>query len=270
MPHMDGLDCIREFRKWEKIHRPDSRQFIVGMSAHASGKDVETALSLGMDDYRHKPVTLDCIKALSAVRMGGPAIKRENEESFAKVSKKRRISDQQISNQKTCLIAASPAIQSELRECAQGSGFESVVVGNSRDALELLKSRNWVAVFLDSCLPELDGMQCIKEFRTWEQLNRVNRQSNIHLICDDYRRRGSMASSSDYGRRGSMASSSDYCRRDSSESGGDDSVSLANLPDGVDGIVGKPIQKAEVQELLRELQYDCESVARPSNIVMRL
>ena len=67
MPAMDGMDCIRTFRAWEKLHRPSScrRQFVVGMSAHASEPDVQTALRLGMDTYRDKPLTFATIKALT-------------------------------------------------------------------------------------------------------------------------------------------------------------------------------------------------------------
>jgi len=59
MPVCDGWDCCRLFREWESEYRPGTHQVIVGMSAHASRKDIERSIELGMDDFVSKPVSIN-------------------------------------------------------------------------------------------------------------------------------------------------------------------------------------------------------------------
>ncbi|KAL7549412.1 hypothetical protein ACHAWF_012680 [Thalassiosira exigua] len=65
MPVMDGPEVARKFRAWEKDHRPDFHQYIVGISAHANGKDAELGIKAGMDRFMGKPVPLKSLKDLA-------------------------------------------------------------------------------------------------------------------------------------------------------------------------------------------------------------
>lgn len=64
MPCMDGLDCVRQYREWESVHRPSVRQFIIGMSAHANERDVSRGLKEGMNDFKPKPITGKVLKTI--------------------------------------------------------------------------------------------------------------------------------------------------------------------------------------------------------------
>ena len=64
MQVMDGLDCVQQYRDWEEAHRPWFRQYIVGISAHASSSDVEKGMKAGMNDFRGKPVTMKHLQEL--------------------------------------------------------------------------------------------------------------------------------------------------------------------------------------------------------------
>ena len=65
MPVMDGLDCVQQYREWEKDNRPSwTRQYIVGISSHASITDVEDGKTAGMNDFKSKPVTMKHLKDL--------------------------------------------------------------------------------------------------------------------------------------------------------------------------------------------------------------
>lgn len=64
MPVMDGLDCVKQYREWEEANRQIFRQYIVGISAHASRNDIERGLSLGMDDFKPKPIMLKTLTGL--------------------------------------------------------------------------------------------------------------------------------------------------------------------------------------------------------------
>ncbi|CAM9233470.1 unnamed protein product [Discosporangium mesarthrocarpum] len=63
MPVMDGPECTRRFRVWEKTHREGKpRQLVIGMSANAEQEDIETCRSCGMDGFCPKPVKLETLK----------------------------------------------------------------------------------------------------------------------------------------------------------------------------------------------------------------
>lgn len=57
MPTMDGLDCVKQYREWERAYRPAWKQFIVGISSHAHPEAISQSLKAGMDDFRAKPIT---------------------------------------------------------------------------------------------------------------------------------------------------------------------------------------------------------------------
>lgn len=65
MPFCNGLDMARNYREWEKEHRPNFHQYIVGISAHANGNDAEVGLKAGMDHFMGKPISLKSLKDLA-------------------------------------------------------------------------------------------------------------------------------------------------------------------------------------------------------------
>jgi len=64
MPVMDGLDCVQQYREWEVTNRQALRQYVIGISAHASKNDIERGIKLGMDDFKPKPIVLKTLKEL--------------------------------------------------------------------------------------------------------------------------------------------------------------------------------------------------------------
>lgn len=66
MPVMDGLDCVKQFRSWEKLNRPGFQQLIVGISAHANENVAAQGLAAGMDDFRSKPLRITCLREICA------------------------------------------------------------------------------------------------------------------------------------------------------------------------------------------------------------
>ncbi len=76
MPVMDGLDCVKQYREWEKENRPTHRQPIIGISAHVSVKDSDQGIDAGMDDFRPKPISIktlielqDCEAVIASTRL---------------------------------------------------------------------------------------------------------------------------------------------------------------------------------------------------------
>ena len=64
MPVMDGIDCVRQYREWEKQNRPHFSQYIVGISAHANANDGNKGINAGMNEFRQKPISVAILAAI--------------------------------------------------------------------------------------------------------------------------------------------------------------------------------------------------------------
>ena len=187
MPNMDGLDCVQQYRQWERGNRA-FKQRIVGISAHVSHKDIDKGLEVGMDDFRPKPITIKTLQELDECpemdrirdllsKMSAPELSRQksNPSSLPQKCKK------------SCLMATARvgAEECETAKNMTNTGWQVTIVNSGTRALEHLKLRNWDAVILDDDLPSLPGNACVEEFRSWEGKNRVNRQDNLFIVCTD-------------------------------------------------------------------------------------
>jgi len=232
MPVMDGLDCVQQYRDWEKIHRPWIHQYIVGISAHASANDMEKGLAAGMDDFKAKPVTLQVLKELET----SPELKRVSAvlddvldpgkhgvEASAVQDGDTQHDDKRVKKNDgpVCLVGEDALnVSKSMGSIMEVKKWNPVFVNDGEDALRLLKMRNWDAVFLDEEMPRLDGIRVIERFREWEKDHRVARQRNVFLISESF-----------------------------VPNPNNGSVSAA-YPGGFDGALGKPILPADLIKLL--------------------
>jgi CheY-like chemotaxis protein len=76
MPVMDGMDCVKQYRDWEKEHRPWFSSWIVGISAHANVNDKGQGITAGMNEFRPKPVS---IKDLEGIQSSEPVVERSRQ-----------------------------------------------------------------------------------------------------------------------------------------------------------------------------------------------
>merc|ERR1740139_1333766 len=65
MPIMDGLDCVQQYRDWEKKHRPWFQQYIIGISAHSGPEDSDRGTKIGMNKFYSKPLHLKTLKEIA-------------------------------------------------------------------------------------------------------------------------------------------------------------------------------------------------------------
>jgi CheY-like chemotaxis protein len=235
MPIMDGLDCVREYRSWEQLNRPGFIQYIVGISAHASGKDSERGLEIGMNKYMSKPITLKDLDELQTnsdlVAMGKMLDETEQQfENCDTISPKRRKmtpvmnkSMGEFDKRRACLICTDESDLGRLREITENQGWKAVVSSTYADALSHLKSRNWDAVVLDG---ELAVVSFVNQFRDWEEQNRVHRQRNLYLMSTGFEL----------------------------VPNGSDLAALVQVPPGFDGAVGKPANSDMIAALLRKAE----------------
>jgi CheY-like chemotaxis protein len=197
MPIMDGLDCMQQYREWEKYHRPWISQRMIGISAHASQEDIEKGLKIGMDDYRPKPITfkvlsdliesdkqkemsrrLDEIETREAVFRSGDDGNDGSNGKEAKKPKKKHI----IDGRACTLLMISPRGEEEqtklMLELIKESGWQTTTASSEREALVWLKMRNWDLVLVDDTLASMIG-----DFRKWESKKRQTQQERVTLMA---------------------------------------------------------------------------------------
>lgn len=176
----------------------------MGISAHADNADAQRGLKVGMCKYMPKPIS---IKQLQQIVKSDEIIENmKNLDKLARESLSRPFclfaddlevtdeerslctSDAEVSQRHfTCLIAEGLSeIVATLSRCVERRGWRFRVVMNGVEALQMMKMRNWDAIFIGDNLPQLNGNTCVSVFRNWEAENRVARQRNIHLISAIY------------------------------------------------------------------------------------
>lgn len=186
MPVMDGLDCVKQYRDWERMHRPFLHQYIIGMSAHASDQDVDHGLKAGMDCYKPKPLTYKGLKNIVDACEGNQQqnlISKMMESTMGSDCNSQLTSKFDREHPKMCLIAVRDNDAFGLARLTEARrGWKSLIVHDGEDALHALKKRNWDAVLLDEKLPLMSGRKTTEEFRAWEKENRVNCQTNMFIL----------------------------------------------------------------------------------------
>ena len=223
---MDGLDVIRELRLWESRERPDFRQCVIGISAHASDNDAEHGIVLGMNSYHNKPLKLQDLQKIANcddVIAAGKLLDRMEQKRKTVGNKTNATSPQ-----KSCLIGTDDFTRRDLSETVQGMGWLPVTASSKNDFLHQLRSRNWDAILLDGDMS--DFATSVHEFREWESCNRVRRQHNLFLLSSGYTPARASA------------------------------LSLVELPSGVDGVLGKPTKASELERLLSMAAKGSDSI----------
>jgi CheY-like chemotaxis protein len=228
MPVMDGLDCVREYRQWEKRHRPWFRQYIVGISAHAGNKDVGLGSELGMDDFKAKPVVVNALKELVESEVVIRKSQQLDKFDSAPASRGTLLMDDAGIDQKrgessvtlpVCLIV-TPDIVDSAGQVLERNSWKYDVTRDHKSAMTSLRLRNYEAVLFDEDLEGASGF--VTDFRAWEAKHRVKRQTNIFFL-------------------------SSICETASS---GDEAL-LVQPPSGFDGAIRKQILWNDFENLMR-------------------
>ncbi|KAG7371456.1 response regulator receiver domain containing protein [Nitzschia inconspicua] len=196
MPIMDGLDCVQQYRDWEKSHRPWIKQRIVGISAHATPEDIEIGTNVGMDDYRNKPMTVKVLSELinceSQAEISKLLDEIERREENLRITAGSGCSSSALGEHPTndldseklgaCLLVA-PKSEDEhtksMQELIKSSGWQSIVARTEEEALTWLKMRMWDLVLVDESFAS-----SIAVFRSWELSNRKAFQKRVTLMTE--------------------------------------------------------------------------------------
>ena len=209
MPVMDGLDCVKQYREWEKEHRPSFRQYIVGISAHVGDEESVQGLEAGMNVFRPKPVTMKNLTELQKSK-SVQRIMKELDRMKLNTSSSRQEDFACITDEGAILSSSPPPKISALKRCVENlvvstrvenrfalilseentpcfekmmdDGWQVTLSRSTGDFEGHLRKRNWDLVLVDEEIPFVSAPRLIAEFREWEAANRVNEQKNVFFV----------------------------------------------------------------------------------------
>jgi len=240
MPVMDGLDCVKQYREWERKNRSWFKLYIIGISAHATSDDAKQGLRVGMNQFFSKPITLKSLKDLSsskAIINATSILDKKYEETLdahyreAQIISQFRdienfiVDDMSLSSssqveQSTHLVCLLCEKSRKLVPLIESKGWRVCVAETGDDILRILKLRKWDIVFVDESMTNLSGMSCMVRFRKWESTNRIIHQNNVYYVSESFKN----------------------CDKEHKM-----------CPDGFDGCLVKPFHFPQVSEILDQI-----------------
>jgi len=166
MPVMDGMECLRRFRIWEKEEFENrsrtKRQLIVIVSANSHSSHQEMANNAGADAFISKPVkfpgVVDQINALKQKRDA------QDEDSFCCKC--------------VLLVDDNLSIVKLTKKKLEKYGYQIETANNGETALHMMCAKKYHAVVLDNQMPIMDGITCLERFRKWEK-EKLNETHNL-------------------------------------------------------------------------------------------
>jgi CheY-like chemotaxis protein len=154
MPIMDGLTMAATLRS--DPHLAGVR--MVMLTSLASGNEAQLAYENGVDQYLTKPVRQhELLEALAkSLSRDAPAVAR----SVAAIKGHRA----------KVLVAEDNMVNQEVaRAMLRDLGCEIRLADNGREALNALRSQAFDIVFMDCQMPEMDGFEAVRRFRSAAQ-----------------------------------------------------------------------------------------------------
>ncbi|HWL73451.1 MAG TPA: response regulator, partial [Burkholderiaceae bacterium] len=154
MPIMDGLTMAATLRSDRQL----AAVRMVMLTSLASGNEAQLAYENGVDQYLTKPVRQhELLQALAK------SLSRET----ATVARSATVP--QGSGAKVLVAEDNRVNQEVVRAMLRDLGCEIRLADNGREALNALRSQAFDIVFMDCQMPEMDGFEAVRRFRSAAQ-----------------------------------------------------------------------------------------------------
>jgi len=157
MPIMDGLTMAATLRSEPQL----ANVKMVMLTSLASGNEARLAFENGVDQYLTKPVRQhELLEALAKV------LSSEQPAAIARAAAAATVHRARV------LVAEDNLVNQEVaRAMLRDLGCEIRLADNGREALNALRSQSFDIVFMDCQMPEMDGFEAVRRFRSAVQAN---------------------------------------------------------------------------------------------------
>ncbi|MDY6991856.1 MAG: response regulator [Pseudomonadota bacterium] len=151
MPEMDGFEATQRIREREQAS--NQHTIIVAMTANAMSGDAQHCLTMGMDDYIAKPISLErIIKIL---------------DKYAQVPTKSavQLTRQQENHHKILLVEDNPVNRIVELNMLKSLNCHVEIVENGKEALNACAQTDYDLILMDIQMPVMDGIEATRRIR---------------------------------------------------------------------------------------------------------
>ena len=179
MPGMTGEDMAAKIRQ-----DPELKQALILMtSAAALRGDLRRMYEIGINGYLTKPLSgFDIIKALGAIQghKGAPAsiehiITRHNLRESDIHEEERQGSEAHFDGAQILLVEDNPTNQMVATTMLEKMGCHITPAGDGKEAVMLVKQRQFDLIFMDCNMPEMNGFEASAAIRQMEGMAHTDR-----------------------------------------------------------------------------------------------
>jgi DNA-binding NtrC family response regulator len=162
MPHMGGLELIKEFRKVS----PNTVPMLT--TGHADVRTAKEALELDVYDYIVKP--FDRVKLCTAVakacdkKMHTDKQPQQKELIEPSSESESVIKGQKQKQARILIVDDQPDVLDMMKEILDREGYETVAVSSGEEALQLT-NQSFDLLLADIVMPHMGGLELIQEFQ---------------------------------------------------------------------------------------------------------
>ncbi len=129
--------------------------------------DAETCRQLGVNGYLHKPVKQDELYAVIAMIIGSHAL--SSNPDFAQLVTKHTLKDETRKNIQILLTEDHPTNQQVASRHLEKAGYQVTIANNGKEALDILKLKQFSLVLMDIDMPIMNGLEATEEIRSLEK-----------------------------------------------------------------------------------------------------
>ena len=187
MPEMDGVELAKKIKADSKISDV-SLLMITSAPSRGDGKRMK---DIGFDGFLTKPVnSIDIARAVSAMwaaKKDGktfPLITRHTLREAKTNQQKKDSKEADFSNKQILLVEDNAVNQMVATTMLEKYGCHITPAGNGKEALTLVKQRQFDLIFMDCQMPEMDGYEATQAIRLLENKNKVKPTPIVALTAN--------------------------------------------------------------------------------------
>ncbi len=173
LPEVDGLMMGRQIKFDSDVYTTDLILVALGYTQ----KEEKCAMELGFSAYLNKPVKHERLRNCLERVIGRS--KNESKEPLPMITEVSLTESSSLTNLNILLVEDRLLEQKATAAVVTGAGYRIECVSNGREACEILSRVPYDVILMDCVMPEMNGIDAVKEIRAIEQARKERSRSDF-------------------------------------------------------------------------------------------